>query len=78
MFFVGLFVLVVIGAACSATLGPKRGALVLLLLAIGVAVFSALTASKEVVFFVVAYGGGFVLVAGGLGLAIGTLFRKKS
>ena len=77
MFFVGLLALVVIGAICSATLGPKRGAFALLLLAIVVAVVAALSSSKEVVIFVVAYGGGFAMVAGGLGLAIGTLVRKK-
>jgi hypothetical protein len=77
VFLAGLIALVLIGTVCSATLGAKRGALVLLMLAIIASAISALSLSKEAVLFVVAYGGALVLVAGGLGLALGTLFRKK-
>jgi hypothetical protein len=74
-----LFVLLIVflvGAACGHSFGGGRGALALVaLLAVGLGVAVAAIGSGALL--AAAYGGGPVLIVGGLGIALGVRFRPK-
>lgn len=69
--------LLVISVISAALLGPKKAVLLVAVLAFIGAVVAAQHVSGAGIVLLLAYGGGFGLVAGALGIAIGALFRKR-
>jgi hypothetical protein len=77
IFWAALISLVAVSAICSALLGTNKGtALMLVLLAIGG--YVAFKIVGEGALYLLGYGGGFILIACGIGIGIGTRFRKKA
>lgn len=77
MILIVLFVVFLVGAACGYSFGGGRGALALgALLLVGLGLGVAAIGSGAIL--VAAYGGGPVLVVGGLGIALGVKFRPAT
>ncbi len=77
MVLFGLLGVVMVAAILSAWLGPNWGLLAMIVLAIIGTCLAVLHFGGEV-FLVLAYGGGFLAMATGLGIAIGSVFHKKN